>query len=94
MAARRKDALKQVSVPDLSATAPRPWQGASSGEADREIICHCEQITRGEIMRALESPLPPRSRKALKRRTRAMFGRCQGFYCSARVEQLYREWGR
>ena len=94
MGARRKGALKQVSVPDLSATAPRPWHGQSSLEADREIICHCEQVTRGEIIRAFESPLPPRSRKALKRRTRAMFGRCQGFYCSARVEQLYRDLAR
>jgi glycerol-3-phosphate dehydrogenase len=94
MAARLKDGLRQVSVPDLSAAAPRPWESPNCQERDREIVCHCEQITRGEISRALDSPIPPRSRKALKRRTRAMFGRCQGFYCSARIEQLFWEKGR
>lgn len=89
IAAPRKTAVRQVSVPDLSDAGGRPWE-TGSDPADREIICHCEGITRGEIARALMSPLPPRSRKALKRRTRAMFGRCQGFYCSARIEQLFR----
>jgi glycerol-3-phosphate dehydrogenase len=36
----------------------------------------------------LEGPLPAGDVGGLKRRTRAMMGRCQGFYCSAHVAAL------
>jgi glycerol-3-phosphate dehydrogenase len=45
-------------------------------------------VTRREILDALEGPLPARDMGGLKRRTRAAMGRCQGFYCSARITQL------
>ena len=45
------------------------------------IICFCEQITKGELTKALDSPMRPRSIDALRRRTRAATGRCQGFNC-------------
>ena len=50
-----------------------------------EIVCHCEMVTRREIEAALAGPLPAGDLGGLKRRTRAMMGRCQGFYCGARV---------
>lgn len=75
-----------VRVPCLLEGAPRPWTETESDPAFAEIVCHCERVTLGEIRDALASPLPPRSLKALKRRTRAMFGRCQGFFCGARVQ--------
>ncbi|MFO1435014.1 MAG: NAD(P)/FAD-dependent oxidoreductase [Gammaproteobacteria bacterium] len=71
-------------VPNLAEHRPRPYQ--QSGRS--EIICHCEQVTRAEIEAALQEPLPACSVGALKRRTRCMMGRCQGFYCSARVAEL------
>jgi glycerol-3-phosphate dehydrogenase len=37
----------------------------------------------------MASPLAPQSLKALKRRTRVMFGRCQGFFCGARVQAFF-----
>lgn len=45
------------------------------------IICNCEQVSLGEIKDALSRSCPPRSVKALKRRTRAGFGKCQGGFC-------------
>ena len=58
------------------------------------IICRCETITEGEIAEALRSPLPPASIDAIKRRTRAGMGRCQGGFCQPRVlELLARERG-
>ncbi len=90
-AAPRKPHLQPVKVPDLAETAPRPWQDAARIAADPaygEMVCHCERITLGEIRDAIASPLPPRTLGGLKRRTRAMFGRCQGFYCGARVQAL------
>jgi glycerol-3-phosphate dehydrogenase len=58
------------------------------------IICRCETVTEGEILAALRSPVPPASVDAIKRRTRAGMGRCQGGFCQSRVvELLAREMG-
>ena len=72
-------------VPNLTEERPRPYQSGG------EIICHCEWVTRGEVERALEGPLPAGDLSGLKRRTRAMMGRCQGFNCAAHVEAMFRE---
>jgi glycerol-3-phosphate dehydrogenase len=69
-------------VPNLCEERPRPYQIGG------EIVCHCEWVTRGEIEAALEGPLPAGDIGGLKRRTRAMMGRCQGFYCSANVAAI------
>ena len=71
-------------VPNLAEHLPRPYQQPGYGE----IVCHCELVTRGEIEAALQGPLPAGDLGGLKRRTRGMMGRCQGFYCSARVFEL------
>lgn len=48
-------------------------------------MCHCERVTRGEILAAAAATIPARTIDGLRRRTRAMLGRCQGFYCSAHI---------
>ncbi|HVZ01414.1 MAG TPA: NAD(P)/FAD-dependent oxidoreductase [Dongiaceae bacterium] len=70
-------------VPNLCEERARPYI-----EKGSDIVCHCEWVTRGEIAAALEGPLPAGDVGGLKRRTRAMMGRCQGFYCSAQVAAL------
>lgn len=75
------------SMPNLSAYAPRPYQGKAGGD----IICHCEWVTAKEVQDAFLSPLPPQDLNGLKRRTRATMGRCQGFYCAARLTSLLNE---
>jgi glycerol-3-phosphate dehydrogenase len=55
------------------------------------VACSCEQITRGEIYDALASPLRPHTLDALKRRTRVLTGRCQGFNCWLSVVEAIRE---
>ncbi|WP_421692831.1 NAD(P)/FAD-dependent oxidoreductase [Aestuariivirga sp.] len=72
-------------VPNLAEERARPYM------AGGEIICHCEWVTREEIIAALEEPLPAGDLGGLKRRTRAMMGRCQGFNCAPHVEALFRE---
>ncbi len=84
--------VRGVNVPDLSETGERPWADAARIAADpayAEMICHCERISVGEVRDALNSAIPPATIKALKRRTRAMFGRCQGFYCGARIQMMF-----
>ena len=59
------------------------------------IICRCESISEGEILDAIHSSVVPTSVDAIKRRTRAGMGRCQGGFCQPRVlEILARELGK
>lgn len=58
------------------------------------VVCRCEKITEGEIVRAIHGPIPARSIDAIKRRLRAGMGRCQGGFCGPKViEILSRELG-
>lgn len=59
------------------------------------VICRCETVTEGEILDAIHSPVVPTSVDAIKRRTRAGMGRCQGGFCQPKVlEILAREIGK
>ena len=68
----------------LAQNGVRDWQRENHGD----IICHCELVSEREINRALSGPLAARSLSGLKRQTRVTMGRCQGFYCSARLAEL------
>lgn len=74
-------------VPNLAEDRPRDWASPGNGE----IVCHCELVTRREIENALEGSVPARDLSGLKRRTRATMGRCQGFYCAARLAEITRD---
>ncbi len=52
------------------------------------IICRCETITEGEIVAAVNSPIPALTIDAVKRRCNAGMGRCQGGFCSPRVLEI------
>ncbi|GAA3206778.1 NAD(P)/FAD-dependent oxidoreductase [Dactylosporangium siamense] len=78
-------------MPNLGEAGVRPYQDAARIDADPEygrIVCFCERVTRGEIRDAYRSPIPPADLDGLRRRTRAMNGRCQGFYCGAQLAAL------
>lgn len=71
-------------VPVLAESQVRDWQL----EGNKGVICHCEWVTRREIDDALQGKMPVNSMDGLKRRTRVTMGRCQGFYCSAKLNEL------
>lgn len=48
-----------------------------------EIVCKCEKISKGEILDCLQRSCPPHSIKALKKRLRVGFGKCQGGMCQS-----------
>jgi glycerol-3-phosphate dehydrogenase len=75
-------------MPNIGEAGIRPYQVAAAPEYG-EIVCHCERVTRGEITAALASALPPADLGGLRRRTRALNGRCQGFYCAATISRLF-----
>lgn len=85
--------FRSVHMPNIGEGFPRPYQRADLIAADADfgrIICHCERVTRGEIIAAARATIPARSLDGLRRRTRALLGRCQGFYCAATVAALLR----
>lgn len=60
-----------------------------------KIVCRCEKITEGEIVSAIRANPKAASVDAIKRRTRAGMGRCQGGFClPSVVEILARELGK
>ena len=42
----------------------------------------------GEIEDAMDGPLPAADLDGVRRRTRALLGRCQGFHCLAEVSRM------
>ena len=75
-------------MPNLGEAGVRPYQDSSRIAADPEygrVVCFCERVTAGEIRDAFHTPIPPVDADGLRRRTRALNGRCQGFYCSAAI---------
>jgi glycerol-3-phosphate dehydrogenase len=75
-------------MPNIGEFGTRPYQDAELIDRDPDygrIICFCERVTRGEIDAALDSPIPPADADGLRRRTRALMGRCQGFFCGAEI---------
>ncbi len=90
----RKADWRPVRMPNLGEAFPRPYQRPDLIAANPDygrIVCHCERVTRGEIIDAANATVPARSLDGVRRRTRAVLGRCQGFYCSAAVTALLAE---
>lgn len=56
-----------------------------------EIICRCEQISKGEILDALKSPICVPTVDGIKKRIRPGMGRCQGGFCSPLVTKIIAE---
>lgn len=58
------------------------------------VVCRCENVTEGEIVAEIHSPIPALTYDAIKRRTWLGTGRCQGGFDMPRVtEILARELG-
>jgi len=78
-------------MPPLGESQVRPLADPGAIAADPAYgtaICHCEQVSRGEVRDACHAIVPPADLAGVRRRTRAMNGRCQGFYCGATVVAL------
>ncbi|WP_337442314.1 NAD(P)/FAD-dependent oxidoreductase [Mycolicibacterium gilvum] len=87
----RDDLPPPPRMPNIGEAGLRPYQDADRVAADPEygrIVCFCERVTAGEIRDAFGSLIPPADLDGLRRRTRVMNGRCQGFYCGAHTEAL------
>ncbi len=56
-----------------------------------EIVCRCEEISRGEIIDALNRSVPCESVDGVKKRCRPGMGRCQGGFCGPNVAKIISE---
>jgi glycerol-3-phosphate dehydrogenase len=86
-----KSDFRTVQMPNIGEAFARPYQCAEMIAANPDygcIMCHCERVTRGEILAATRALIPARSLDGVRRRTRALLGRCQGFFCSAAITSL------
>jgi glycerol-3-phosphate dehydrogenase len=87
----REDLPSPPVMPNLGEAFPRPYQQDDrilGDPAYGQIVCFCERVTAGEIRDAFRSTIPPQDLNGLRRRTRAMNGRCQGFFCGAEIQGL------
>jgi glycerol-3-phosphate dehydrogenase len=88
LASARTDLPAPPRMPNLGEAFTRPYQDADLIAADPAygtVVCFCERVTAGEIRDAYDSLIPPAGLEGLRRRTRAMNGRCQGFFCGAEI---------
>lgn len=67
-------------LPSADIAAPSIGDGAAN-----MVVCACEHVTAAEIRAALTSPVPATSIDAIRKRTRASAGRCQGAFCMAGI---------
>ncbi|MGH2521658.1 MAG: NAD(P)/FAD-dependent oxidoreductase [Anaerolineales bacterium] len=88
LALKPKAQFKPVRMPYIGEAGTRPYQSAERIAANPmygQIVCHCERVTLGEIVDATHAVIPARTVDGLRRRTRVLQGRCQGFNCYAAV---------
>lgn len=91
VALKPKSEFRTVRMPNIGDAFPRPYQRAewiAENPDYGKIVCHCERVTLGELKDALRANIPATTLDALRRRTRAMQGRCQGFNCQANLVQM------
>jgi glycerol-3-phosphate dehydrogenase len=56
-----------------------------------EIVCRCEHVSKLEVVAALRNPISEKTISAVKYRTRAGMGRCQGGFCLPKIVELLKE---
>ena len=56
-----------------------------------QIVCRCEEVSKGEVLDAMRRSLPCDTVDGIKRRVRPGMGRCQGSFCGQQVIRLIAE---
>ncbi len=93
------EGLEMEEAPDFNPKREATPQFSQLTDAEKEelvqedpkygkISCRCEKVTEREIVDAINRPVPALTVDAVKRRTRAGMGRCQGGFCRPRVTKI------
>lgn len=70
-------ALLDASAAGAAAVRTAPLK-VDSGDPSTNMICKCERVSEAEVVEALRRSLPAGSTQAIRKRTRAGMGHCQG----------------
>lgn len=87
----RKSRFQPVRPPIIvpkSLTAAELKRRVKLPNGPERIVCRCEQVSEAEILDAMNRGIPVDTTDAIKRRTRAGMGQCQGQFCRPRVKAL------
>lgn len=95
----KSEGLNMEEDPDFNPERTSPPDFSEISEEEKEklvredskygkISCRCEKVPEGEIIEVINRPVPALTVDAVKRRTRAGMGRCQGGFCKPRVTQI------
>ena len=69
-------------------TAQEKTQVILNNPSYGKLVCKCENLSEGEIVTAIKTNPPATDIDAIKRRTRAGMGRCQGGFCQPYVAEI------
>lgn len=76
-------------IPVLKEMSPKEREALIKENPDYGVIvCRCEEISKGEILDALSSPICVPTVDGIKKRVRPGMGRCQGGFCMPLVMQI------
>lgn len=81
-----------IKMPPIGESQQRPYLSEELIATDPDngnMVCYCERVSLAEIKNAMDGPVPAKTLEGIKRRTRCMQGRCQGFHCHADVKVLF-----
>lgn len=76
-------------IPDVEHLSLEQWAELIRVRPDYgHVVCRCRRVTEGQIVDAVRAPLGARSLDAVKRRTGAGMGRCQGGFCTPKIMEI------
>jgi ferredoxin len=84
------DADKVAGIRLYDAKTPLPGESATTGENDDTIICRCERVTRGEIIRYIKDT-GCTDFNSLKAGLRVGMGPCGGKTCTELVMRIFKQ---
>ncbi|MCW4022166.1 MAG: NAD(P)/FAD-dependent oxidoreductase [Candidatus Bathyarchaeota archaeon] len=83
--------IRKRTIPFREASREKQAELIKKDPAYGEMVCRCEQVSKREVLDALNNPISDKTLAAVKYRTRAGMGRCHGGFCLPRIVQLLKE---
>jgi len=83
--------MRKRTIPFSEASRAEQAALISQNHAYGEIVCRCEHVSKQEVIEALDNPISDKTVAAVKYRTRAGMGRCQGGFCLPKIVEILKE---
>ncbi len=83
--------IRKIKTPFREASRAEQTALINENPAYGEIVCRCEQVSKKEIIDALNNPISDKTISAVKYRTRAGMGRCHGGFCLPKIVEILKE---